>query len=97
MRSDRLNRMTKDEAERLSIEALSFLAGRPEELGRFFALSGLDPRSLREAALDSGFLGGVLDFLLGGEELLLVFSEEKGLDPATISLARQCLAGNPDR
>ncbi len=55
--------MTVDEAEVLAIQALSFLAGEPEELGRFLALVGIGPGSLRAAAADPRFLAGVLEVL----------------------------------
>ena len=53
----------RDAAEMLAIEALAFLAGEPEELGRFLALAGIGAETLRSAAADPGFLAGVLDYL----------------------------------
>ena len=67
------------------------LAGRPEELGRFLALTGIDPACLRQSAAEPGFLGGVLDFLLQDEPLMMVFAEAEGIAPAAISNARQRL------
>jgi hypothetical protein len=91
----RLNRSVEPDAEAVAIQALSFLAGRPEELGRFLALSGIGPASLRQSAADPAFLGGILDFLLQDEPLLLSFAEESGLVPAAIGAARRRLAGAP--
>ena len=45
------------DAEAIAINVLKFLAGRPEELGRFLTLSGIDPADLRELAADTQFLG----------------------------------------
>ena len=36
-------------AEQLAIAALGFIAGEPEQLGRFLAMSGIGPDSLRGA------------------------------------------------
>lgn len=77
--------------ELVAINALQFLAGREEDLGRFLALSGVDPADLRRLAGDTTFLGGVLDFLLGNEALLLNFADEAGLPPETIATARRQL------
>jgi hypothetical protein len=87
----KLNRTIEPDAETVAIKALSFLAGRPEELGRFLALTGVDPSSLRHSAADPGFLGGVLDFLLEDEPLMMVFAEAEGLAPETIAKARHRL------
>ncbi len=89
----RLNRSIQPDAEAIAIQALSFLAERPEELERFLALSGIGPASLRQAAADPAFLGGILDFLLQDEPLLLSFAAESGLAPDTIGTARRRLDG----
>jgi hypothetical protein len=84
------------DAEMVAINALRFLAGREEELGRFLALSGVAPADLRRLAGDGAFLGGVLDFLLGDEALLLTFAEEAGIQPEAIAVARRQLDGRQD-
>jgi Protein of unknown function (DUF3572) len=68
-------------AERLAVAALAFIAEEPERLGRFLALTGIGPESIRAAAHEPRFLLGVLDHLAGEEPLLLAFAAEK-LDPA---------------
>jgi hypothetical protein len=80
-------------ATALAIAALTFIGQEPERLGRFLALSGIGPESLRAAAREPGFLLGVLDHLSGDETLLIAFSEEQGLDPMAIGKARAILAG----
>jgi hypothetical protein len=84
-------RSSDSDAEMIAINALRFLAGRPEELGRFMALSGIDPADLRGLAGDTDFLGGVLDFLLSDEALLLVFAQDADLAPNAIAGARHLL------
>jgi hypothetical protein len=75
----------RDRAETIAVEALSFLAGRPDDLGRFLSAAGLGPANLRRAAADPAFLGGVVAFLLGDEKLLLAFAAEAGLPPAAVA------------
>jgi hypothetical protein len=82
-------------AEALAITALGFLAGDPERLSRFLALSGLGPGNLREAAAEPSFLLAVLDHLAGDERLLVAFAGEQGVDPSAVSAAREALAGGP--
>ena len=43
-------------AESLAITALAFLAAEPERLGRFLALTGIGPESIRAAAHQPQFL-----------------------------------------
>jgi hypothetical protein len=82
-------------AEAVAIDALAFLAGNPEELGRFLALSGIGPASLRQAAAGPGFLAGVLDYIMTDEALLLAFAGQQGLDAREISAASRRLRGKP--
>jgi hypothetical protein len=91
------NRTVEPDAETVAIKALSFLAGRPEELGRFLALTGVDPSGLRHSAAEPGFLGGVLDFLLQDEPLMMVFADAEGLAPEAIAKARHRLDPTAER
>jgi hypothetical protein len=92
-RSRRDAQARHDAAIPLAIAALTFIAQEPERLGRFLALSGIGPESLRAAAREPGFLLGVLDHLSGDETLLLAFSEDRGIDPTEVGQARALLAG----
>jgi hypothetical protein len=74
-----------------AIEALGYLAGRPEALGRFLALAGIGPNSLRAAARDPRFLVGVLDFFLADERLIIAYAGAAGIDPTAFAAARQAL------
>ena len=93
MLEKRVYRIDRNGAEMLAIQALQFIAGRPEELGRFLALSGIGPDQIRAAARDPRFLVGVLDFLLGDEPLLLSFAATNGAPAAAIGDARRLLDG----
>lgn len=84
--------ISRDEAEAIAIAALSYLAGDPEALGRFFALTGIDPSGLRAAAHETGFLAGVLDYFASDESLLMAFAEARRLPPQRITQAHAVLA-----
>jgi hypothetical protein len=80
-------------AEELAIAALGFIAAEPERLGRFLALSGIGPASIRDAAREPQFLLGVLDHVAGDERLLLAFAADNDIDPETVMRAHDVLAG----
>jgi hypothetical protein len=86
--------VTRELAESLAVQALTFIAAEPERLGRFLALSGLGPADIRHAARESRFLAGVLDDVAGDEALLVEFAGDAGIDPAQIARAHAILARN---
>jgi hypothetical protein len=83
------------DAERIAIQALSFLAADPARLGRFLAATGIGPGDIRAAARETSFLAGVLDHLADDESAMLTFAQETGLSPDLIARARAALAGPP--
>jgi hypothetical protein len=83
-------------AEAIAVDALAFLAGNPAELGRFLALSGIGPETLRQAAAEPGFLAGVLDHIMTDDSLLLAFAGQQGLDARAIAAAARRLRSGPD-
>jgi hypothetical protein len=87
--------MTEVAAETLALKALAWLAADPERLGLFLAETGLGPAELKERAGDRALLGGVLDHILGREDLLLRFAEESEIEPALPGRARAFLPGAP--
>jgi len=89
--------LSQDEAMRIAIEALGFVASDMDLLGRFLAVSGLGPETLRAAASDPNFLLGVLEFLMSDESALLVFCENSRIRPTMIAAAHLALTQlNPD-
>jgi len=80
-------------AEGVAVAALGFIAAEPERLGRFLALSGIGPDSIRAAAREPQFLAGVLDHIVADERLLLAFAAENDIDPEAVMRARDALAG----
>jgi Protein of unknown function (DUF3572) len=79
----------------MAIAALTFLAADPERLTRFLSVTGLGPNNLRGAAADPGFCGGVLEYLLADEPLLLAFAGDAGFEPGDVARAHQGLSGPP--
>ncbi|HEY1474359.1 MAG TPA: DUF3572 domain-containing protein [Pseudolabrys sp.] len=86
--------LTQEAAEGLAIQALTFIAGDGERLGRFLAITGIGPAQIRAAAHESGFLIGLLDYLAADERLLSAFAAETGVDPAAIGKAIAALGGH---
>ena len=89
--------LTKEAAEGLAIQALTFIAGDGERLGRFLAITGIGPAQIRAAAQEPGFLIGVLDYLAGDERLLAAFAAEAGIDPGDVGKALAALGGHWER
>ena len=81
----------------LAIQALAFIAEEPERLAGFLAMTGIAHERIREAARQPRFLAGVLEHMLGDENLLIAFAESAGIDPAEIGRARHALGGKRER
>jgi hypothetical protein len=84
----------QDAAAALAIEALGYLAGEPEHLERFLALTGISPDDIRAAARAPGFLAGVLDYVAGDEALVRTIAARAGVAPEEFDRARQALSGH---
>jgi hypothetical protein len=85
-----------ENAEALAIQALGFVASDPELLPRFLAITGIEARSIRQAAGEPGFLAGVLQFLLAHEPTLLRFAEATGISPSAVGKALRSLPQGDD-
>ena len=85
--------MAQEAAEALALQALTYIAGDGERLGRFLAATGLGPAEIRGAATEPGFLLGVLDYLAGDEALLTGFAQDAGFDPFDVGKTRLVLSG----
>ena len=91
--SPRSGAQTHALAEKLAIEALSFIASNSERLGRFLAATGIGPADIRAAAREPLFLAGVLDHLANNETELVAFAAESGNRPEDVLRSRDKLAG----
>ena len=85
-----------EQAQVFGLQCLAFLAADEDRLSNLLLTTGLDLGSLKERASDPAFLGGVLDFLLSNEPLLLAFADEIRVQPQEIALARRRLPGHSD-
>ncbi len=81
------------DAEDTAIAVLVWLAGEPELMGRFLALTGLEASNMRDAAKEPGFLAGVLGFLMNHEPTLMDFCAATGTKPETVNRAFHALGG----
>ncbi|WP_417688915.1 DUF3572 domain-containing protein [Roseibium sp.] len=87
--------MPIEKAQEIATDALIHLTRDPEQVGRFLAVSGIGPESIRDAAEEPGFLAGVLEFYMADEAMLLAYCENSGIRPTMIAMARFALAGDP--
>lgn len=81
------------DAEATAVAILGWLAGEPELLSRFLALTGVAPSEVRNAIDDPGFLAGLVDFLMGHEPTLMAFSAATDIQPETVVRAHAILSG----
>lgn len=77
----------------IALKALGYLAADEGLLEPFLGSTGLAVGDLRAGATDNAFLGGVLDYFLQNEALLLAFAASEELAPETIVRARLRLPG----
>ncbi len=85
--------MNPDAAQSIAILALSYLSRDPDRLERFMGWTGLAVDDLAQAVANPEMLGGVLDYLLTDEKLLLDFVEDAGIAPEEPATARRALPG----
>jgi hypothetical protein len=97
LKAGRPKALTRDDAETLAFQAIGFLAEEPNRIGRFLSLTGMEPDTLLAGAETAPVQVAVLDYLLGDESLLMVFSGHAGLNPEAISVARALLDGTDHR
>ena len=84
-------------AEKQAILALGFIAEDPKRLASFLMATGLQADAIRQAAQQPGFLGGVLEHILGDESLLIAFAQSAGINPAEVARAAAALGGRWER
>ena len=84
---------TRETAESLAIQALTYIAQDPDRLARFLALCGIEPGAIRAAVREAGFLAGVLEYIGQDEGLLVAFAADAGMQPGEVDKARAALAG----
>ena len=83
----------REDADATALSILGWLAGEPDLLSRFLALTGVAPGEVRNAINDPGFLAGLVDFLMEHEPTLLAFSAATGIPPEAVVHAHAVLSG----
>nr|WP_279604829.1 DUF3572 domain-containing protein [Methylobacterium sp. J-070] len=82
--------------ERLALDVLLWIAGDEDRLMPFLAASGLGPETLRASAREPAFLVGVLDHVMGDENVLLACAAALDVKPERIAAAWQRLSPRPN-
>ena len=85
-------KIDRNEAERIAVAALAFLAGDHGRLTRFLDVTGLAPARIRDAAGEPGFLAAVLDHLAGDDELIVGLAGLLRIRPEDVVEARRVLS-----
>ncbi|HET7848585.1 MAG TPA: DUF3572 domain-containing protein [Pseudolabrys sp.] len=85
--------VSRERAEELAIQALTFIAEDAAQLGRFLAITGIGPGQIRDAAREPHFLAGVLEYLTSDERLLTAFASHAQIDAAEVGEAHAALGG----
>ena len=86
-------RLSKDQAEALALQVLTFILADPKQISRFLALTGSAPQDLRNIDRSPELQAATLEYLLSDEGLLLAFCQEAGVNPAIIAPCHQILVG----
>jgi hypothetical protein len=82
---------SKSDAEALAIQAMAFLTENPDSLSLFVGLTGVSGAEVRSRLTEPAFLVGVLEFLMGDEQLVLGFAEALKIDPTLVGRAHHLL------
>lgn len=85
--------LSRDSAELLAIEALTWLVGNEELLPIFLGASGASEADLRTGAQDPDFLASVLDFLMMDDAWITEFCQMAEYAPDFPMRARASLPG----
>lgn len=88
---DQTRERQRERAETMAINMIEFLMGDEDRADGFFGTTGLSPDDLRASVGQPAFLGGVMDYLLSREDLLVAFCEEREIDPIQPIRIRQLL------
>jgi hypothetical protein len=84
---------SKSEARSIALRSLVFLAADDDRMGRFLALTGVDPGDIRALMGEEGFQIALLAHVCGDEPLLIAFSAEENLSPESVVAAMMALSG----
>jgi Protein of unknown function (DUF3572) len=80
-----------DDPQALALSALAWTLGDDARAGRFLALTGLEPETLRAAAGAPATLDAVLGFLEAHQPDLIACAQSLGVAPERLVAARERL------
>lgn len=83
--------VSMEQAEKIAIRALTFLASEPDHLAKFMNITGMEPDDIASNASSAFFQAALLEHLMRDETLLLTFCGNENIDPALIAPAHQVL------
>ncbi len=83
----------EDGAQAIALTALTHVLADVELTERFLGITGIDGADLPVHIREEAFLGGVLDFVMGDEALVIDVCRDAGFAPEIIAKARQRLPG----
>jgi len=85
--------MNRENAERVGIQVLGWLAGHDDLLTRFLGMTGIAADDMRIRAQEPEFLGFVLDFLLTDDAMVMAFCDDANMATEQPMQARGALPG----
>lgn len=85
--------MRSEHITELALNAIQFIAGDERLLTGFMQMAGLSPDELRHRIAEPELQGGVLDFMLSEDAIILAFCEAFGHRPQDVIAARRHLPG----
>ncbi|AKO96075.1 hypothetical protein MALG_00881 [Marinovum algicola DG 898] len=84
---------TRESAETLGLQALTWLVAQEDLVGVFLGSTGMAEADLRQRAAEPDFLGSVLDFIMMDDAWVIRFCDAHGLAYERMMLARAALPG----
>ena len=84
---------TRESAETLALQILTWLAGNDELLPVFLGSTGASEDDLRAGARDPAFLGSVLDFVMMDDAWVVAACDASALAYDSLMQARMALPG----
>ena len=80
-----------EQAEILALQMVQFLLGDETNAAGFLGATGVSPEDLRQRINELDFLGGVIDYMLGREDLLTAFCLQQAVEPTLPARLRAAL------
>ncbi len=90
-----VTRLTVDDAEAIAIQGLQFMAGDPEQLGRFLAVTGIDRRRCGRRRPSRGVPCTCWSSSWPTRACCCAFASNAGIRPTLFAAARHLLGGRP--